>query len=50
MLVILFLKVEKLVANSFHNSKERYIIIISGPNAGGKTVALKNNGFICFNG
>ncbi len=38
------LKVDTLVANSFHINKDRFIIIISGPNAGGKTVALKTMG------
>ena len=38
------LKVDTLVANTFHITKDRYIIIISGPNAGGKTVALKTMG------
>lgn len=35
---------DKVVANDFHLTPERKVIIISGPNAGGKTVALKSLG------
>ena len=35
---------EKVVANDFHITPSRRVIIISGPNAGGKTVALKRLG------
>lgn len=34
------------VPNSFHLTSEKYIIVISGPNAGGKTVALKTMGIL----
>ena len=37
---------EKVVANSFHLDEEKRIIIISGPNAGGKTVSLKTVGLL----
>ena len=36
----------KVVANNFHFDEEGRIIIISGPNAGGKTVALKTLGIL----
>lgn len=36
----------KVVANDFHFDSENRIIIISGPNAGGKTVALKTLGLL----
>ena len=36
----------KVVANSFNLSEEEPIIIISGPNAGGKTVSLKTVGLL----
>ena len=36
----------KVVANSYHLDEEKRIVIISGPNAGGKTVSLKTVG-IC---
>ena len=36
----------KVVANDFHFDEEKRIIIISGPNAGGKTVALKTLGIL----
>lgn len=36
----------KIVANDFHFDSENRIIIISGPNAGGKTVALKTLGIL----
>ncbi len=35
---------DKIVANSFHLDESKRIVIISGPNAGGKTVALKTVG------
>ena len=37
---------KKVVANSFILNEEQPIIIISGPNAGGKTVSLKNVGLL----
>lgn len=37
---------ERVVSNSFHLDSERRIIIISGPNAGGKTVSLKTVGLL----
>lgn len=37
---------ETVVANSFHLCEDKYIIVISGPNAGGKTVALKTIGLL----
>ena len=37
---------EKVVANDFYFDSENRIIIISGPNAGGKTVALKTLGIL----
>ena len=36
----------KVVANDFHFDNETRLIIISGPNAGGKTVALKTLGIL----
>ena len=36
----------KVVENDFHLTKETSMIIISGPNAGGKTVALKTLGLL----
>lgn len=36
----------KVVANSYHLDNEKRIVIISGPNAGGKTVSLKTVGLI----
>lgn len=36
----------KVVANSFNLNQEQRIIIISGPNAGGKTVSLKTVGLL----
>lgn len=36
----------KVVANSYHLDEEKRIVIISGPNAGGKTVSLKAVGII----
>lgn len=38
---------EKVISNSFHLDDEKRIIIISGPNAGGKTVSLKTVGLLC---
>ena len=40
------IEASKVVANDFHFDKETRIIIISGPNAGGKTVALKTLGIL----
>ncbi len=37
---------KKVVANSYHLYDEKRIVIISGPNAGGKTVSLKTVGII----
>ena len=37
---------KKVVANSYHLDNEKRIVIISGPNAGGKTVSLKTVGLI----
>ena len=37
---------DKVVANSFHLDNDKRIIVISGPNAGGKTVSLKTVGLI----
>ena len=36
----------KVVANSYHIDDDQRIVIISGPNAGGKTVSLKTVGII----
>ena len=36
----------KVVSNSYHIDEEKRIVIISGPNAGGKTVSLKTIGLI----
>lgn len=36
----------KVVANSYHLDSEKRIVIISGPNAGGKTVSLKTVGIL----
>lgn len=36
----------KVVSNSYHIDEEKRIIIISGPNAGGKTVSLKTVGLL----
>ena len=38
--------VNKVVANSYHLDEEKRIVIISGPNAGGKTVSLKTVGLL----
>ena len=40
------IKKEKVVANSYHLDEEKRVVIISGPNAGGKTVSLKTVGII----
>lgn len=37
---------DKVVANTFTLENEHFVIIISGPNAGGKTVALKTIGLL----
>ena len=37
---------DRVVPNDFHLSKEQRLVIISGPNAGGKTVALKTLGLM----
>ncbi|MDY0214195.1 MAG: Smr/MutS family protein [Bacilli bacterium] len=37
---------EVVVANTFNLKEDKYIIVISGPNAGGKTVALKTMGLL----
>lgn len=37
---------DKVIANSFHLDSDKRIIVISGPNAGGKTVSLKTVGMI----
>ena len=36
----------KVVANSYHADEEKRLVVISGPNAGGKTVSLKTIGLI----
>lgn len=36
----------KVVANSYHIDDEKRVVIISGPNAGGKTVSLKTVGIL----
>lgn len=38
----------KVVRNTFHFDNDKKIIIISGPNAGGKTVALKTVGILVY--
>ena len=37
---------KKVVANNYHLDEEKRIVIISGPNAGGKTVSLKTVGLL----
>jgi len=39
---------KKVVANSYHLDEEKRIVIISGPNAGGKTVSLKTVGLLAL--
>lgn len=39
---------KKVVANDFSLTNKRRILILSGPNAGGKTVALKTLGILCM--
>jgi len=38
----------KVVANSFYLNKEKRILLISGPNAGGKTICLKTVGLLSY--
>ncbi len=45
---LLLLSGRKVVRNDFHFPLERPIVIISGPNLGGKTVALKTVGLLCL--
>lgn len=42
------LEAEKVVPNGFSLSPNRRVLVISGPNAGGKTVALKTIGVSCY--
>lgn len=42
------LKVEKKIPNDFYFSSNSRIMIVSGPNAGGKTVALKTLGLLIY--
>ncbi|MBE6133185.1 MAG: hypothetical protein E7178_00755 [Erysipelotrichaceae bacterium] len=37
---------QKVVANSYHADENKRLVVISGPNAGGKTVSLKTIGLI----
>ena len=39
---------KKVVSNTFHLDEEGRIVIITGPNAGGKTVALKTIGLLAY--
>lgn len=45
---ILFIDKEKLVRNSFSLSPERKVLVISGPNAGGKTVLIRSICLACY--
>ena len=45
---ILALQLPRVVANDFLLSQSQSALIISGPNAGGKTIALKALGLICW--
>ena len=38
--------IKKAVKNDYHLTKDKYIVVISGPNAGGKTVSLKTIGLL----
>ena len=38
--------INKVVKNDYHLSKDKHIVVISGPNAGGKTVSLKTIGLL----
>ncbi|MFA5235981.1 MAG: Smr/MutS family protein [Bacilli bacterium] len=39
---------DRVVANSFHLNPEKRLVIITGPNAGGKTVAMKTVGLLVY--